>query len=266
MMTLDKYLSLAWERYVRLCPDADRIHSLLEARGERIVNDHLAFRTFDLPGITRHDVGRVFEAWGYRRVDDELDFPEKKLTANYWLPPSPEYPRVFVSELVLSKVSAELASWIRGFATCGPIRAEQLLEPTWAPVRHADYQRFYPESEYAAWTAAFGIQLNHFTVSINALRTFPGGIAELNDYLRASGLVLNEAGGAIKGRPEELLEQSSTQARAVPCLFDGGVRAEIPGCYYEFARRYPLPEGRGLFEGFIPKSADKIFESTRTRP
>ena len=36
---------------------------------------------------------------------------------------------------------------------------------------------------------------------------------------------------------------------------------EIPGCYYEFARRYPDEKGN-IYSGFIAKSADKIFEST----
>jgi hypothetical protein len=36
---------------------------------------------------------------------------------------------------------------------------------------------------------------------------------------------------------------------------------EVPGCYYEFARRYAMPSGQ-LYQGFIAKSADKIFEST----
>jgi hypothetical protein len=36
---------------------------------------------------------------------------------------------------------------------------------------------------------------------------------------------------------------------------------DIPGCYYEFARRYPDADGK-LYSGFIAKSADKIFEST----
>ena len=31
--------------------------------------------------------------------------------------------------------------------------------------------------------------------------------------------------------------------------------------YYEFARRYPLADGK-LYQGFIAASADKIFEST----
>ena len=38
-------------------------------------------------------------------------------------------------------------------------------------------------------------------------------------------------------------------------------RLRVPSCYYEFARRYPLPSGE-LFQGFVPASADKIFEST----
>jgi hypothetical protein len=38
----------------------------------------------------------------------------------------------------------------------------------------------------------------------------------------------------------------------------------IPGCYYEFARRYPDADGK-LFSGFIAGSADKIFESTDYR-
>nr|WP_293271384.1 hypothetical protein [Nannocystis sp.] len=42
--------------------------------------------------------------------------------------------------------------------------------------------------------------------------------------------------------------------------FSDGVYA-VPGCYYEFARRYPGPDG-ALFDGFIEGSADRIFEST----
>jgi len=35
----------------------------------------------------------------------------------------------------------------------------------------------------------------------------------------------------------------------------------IPGCFYEFAKRYPQSNG-SLYQGFIAASADKIFEST----
>ena len=43
---------------------------------------------------------------------------------------------------------------------------------------------------------------------------------------------------------------------------DGGLT--VPGCYYEFTRRYPLASG-DLFQGFVAKSADRIFQSTDRR-
>jgi hypothetical protein len=71
---------------------------------------------------------------------------------------------------------------------------------------------------------------------------------------------MNDAGGEIQGTPEELLEQSSIKAEMIHVKFVEGLY-EIPGCYYEFARRYPETDGR-LYSGFIAKSADKIFQST----
>ena len=69
--------------------------------------------------------------------------------------------------------------------------------------------------------------------------------------------------GKIKGTPDDLLEQSSTLAGEIVVSFSDGPHT-IPGCYYEFARRYPDASGR-LFSGFVPGSASKIFESTDRR-
>jgi len=62
------------------------------------------------------------------------------------------------------------------------------------------------------------------------------------------------------GTKKELLQQSSIMAEKIKVDFNEGVY-EIPGCYYEFAIRYPDKDGN-LYNGFIAKSADKIFEST----
>ncbi|MBL9015743.1 MAG: DUF1338 family protein, partial [Myxococcales bacterium] len=121
------------------------------------------------------------------------------------------------------------------------------------------YTALLAESEYAAWVAAFGFRVNHFTVDVNALTTFPDLVA-LNAFLVEHGFTLNESGGAIKGTRADCLEQSSTRADSIEVSFtDRSVR--IPSCYYEFAKRYALPSGE-LFQGFVPASADKIFEST----
>ena len=126
----------------------------------------------------------------------------------------------------------------------------------------ADHRALLAESEYAAWVAAFGFRVNHFTVDVNRLRTF-GSIEDVNAFLRAQGFRLNEAGGAVKGTRADRLEQSSTLADETDVDFTDG-RARIPSCYYEFARRYPMDDG-ALFQGFVPASADKIFESTDVR-
>ena len=44
---------------------------------------------------------------------------------------------------------------------------------------------------------------------------------------------------------------------------EGAHQRDLSGVsrYYELAKRYPLPSGE-LFQGFVPASADKIFEST----
>lgn len=262
-MQVHEFLSQAWLRYTQLTPDAAVIHELLAKRGERIINDHVAFRTFGLPGIDRMALGGVFEAWGWKLHPETLDFPEKKLVASYWLPPTDDLPKIFISELILAKCSPALQAWVKSFAhpPSAEVGPSYFLEPSWRSVSHSDYERFHAESEYAAWTAAFGVQVNHFTVLVNELKTF-AGLPELNAFLLSHDLQLNEAGGLIKGTPEEKLEQSSTLARRVPWKFSGGEAREVLGCYYEFARRYPVSQGGPLFQGFIPKSADKIFEST----
>jgi hypothetical protein len=264
-MTLEEFLSQAWTRYVDLTPDALVIHKLLEERGEKILNDHIAFRTFNLKGIGRLDLGRIFENWGYKRAKEDLDFPEKKLKANYFLHSDPKFPKIFISELLLERFSPELQTWVKEIVSHslnpGAKGGESFLRDSWNSVRFEDYQRFYSESEYAAWTAAFGIQVNHFTVLVNSLKTF-STLQELNLFLGQVDISLNESGGVVKGSPNELLEQSSTLAKKIDWKFAGDKRHKVMGCYYEFARRYPVPGEKKLFEGFIPKSADKIFEST----
>ena len=82
----------------------------------------------------------------------------------------------------------------------------------------------------------------------------------MNNLLKEKGFVLNSSGGEIKGTPEDLLRQSSTIADTVKVKFQEG-SYEVPCCYYEFAQRYP-DSGGHLYNGFVAKSADKIFEST----
>lgn len=254
-----------WQQYVDITPDAGRIHALLEQRGERIVNDHIALRTFGVPTLGIDVVARAFVAGGYRPAG-QYDFARKKLSARHYEHPDPALPKVFISELRVGEFSPGLRETVANLVAQVPAGVTERADlpacgRPWA-VSHGAYLELLAESEYAAWMAAFGYRANHFTVDVGALRTL-GSVEELNQLLVERGFELNDSGGAIKGSPAEFLEQSSTRARSVPVEFSDRT-ADIRSCYYEFARRYRRPDGT-LFNGFVTQSADKLFESTDAR-
>jgi hypothetical protein len=265
MSMLAELFARLWTDYVAITPAAARIHQLLASRGERVVNDHIALRTFDRDAVAIEVIDRAFVEGGYQPADS-YEFPDKKLVAYHYEHREPGWPKVFISALLVDQCSAELGRTVDELL--GQLPAGATSEPWFVssgrrwPLDRATYQRLLAESEYAAWVAAFGFRANHFTVDVNALESF-AGLEELDDFLIAEGFRLNAAGGLIKGSPAELLEQSSTMADEIEIGFTDGTAA-IPSCYYEFARRYPTADGT-LFQGFIARSADRLFESTSRR-
>ena len=263
---IQRLLDRLWSDYTDINPQAQKIHQLLTGRGDRVINDHIALRTFRHDKLGIDATARLFEKHGYS-ARDEYDFPEKKLYARHYEIDDPELPKVFISELKLEECSRGLRDVINSLTRqVDPyVLADDALVIggcPWHPVLHDTYELLRKESEYAAWMAAFGFRANHFTVFVNALDSFDS-LAELNELLKENGFELNDAGGEIKGSPEDLLEQSSTRAAPCPVTF-ADTTDEIPGCYYEFAYRHPMPSGE-LFPGFVARSADKIFESTDHR-
>ncbi len=261
-MTIADLLDALWRDYVATTPQADKIHRLLGARGEQVRNDHVALRTYGAPGIGIDALARPFERLGWEGRD-RYRFDDKKLVARHWQHPDPALPKVFISELCLHEMPDGVQKMIADLIAQLPQGFGERADLPWAGrpwrVSLSTYRALLSVSEYAAWVAAFGFRVNHFTVDANALTTFRD-LAELNAFLETNGFTMNLAGGAIKGSPAELLEQSSTRADATDVEFAEGSE-RIPSCYYEFAKRYPLPS-RELFQGFLPASADKIFEST----
>jgi hypothetical protein len=251
-----------WADYVAITPLAARVHELLAARGETIVNDHIALRTFAAPGVGVDAMARPFEALGWERRDT-YRFDDKHLNARYWQHPDPDLPKIFISELCIDELPADAQAAIRSLLAQLPAGFDPHRAGRPWTITHDTYGALLAHSEYAAWMAAFGFRVNHFTVDIGRLKTI-SSLAEMNRLLTDAGFELNTSGGAIKGTPADLLEQSSTRAEEIEVPFDD-ITVRIPSCYYEFARRYPLPDGT-LFQGFIPKSADKIFESTDVLP
>lgn len=263
--SLGNLLSRMWKDYVDLNPAAGRIHALLTSRKEDVLNDHIALRTYNHPRLGISQLAKVFEDFGYS-AKGEYHFKEKKLYAKHWEHEDLSLPKIFISELLLEQMSPATQKTVA--ALVDQVTDSQLNDPFFSvsgrpwKLSHATYLSLAEESEYASWLAAVGFRPNHFTVNVNALKSF-SNLVELNDFLTAQGVRLNSSGGLIKGTPGECLEQSSTMAEKVSIDFTDG-SFQIPGCYYEFARRYPLANGK-LYQGFIAASADKIFESTNRR-
>lgn len=261
-MNAQNLLDLMWKDYCQLNPAAKKIHDLLVAEGEAVLNDHIALRTFDHPRLGIGSLARQFEKLGYTAMD-EYFFVEKKLYAKHWQHPDETQPKIFISELQLEKVSPLVRDSVNKMVEQIP---DSLIQSETFSVCGRPWQMSYQlyselakESEYASWVAAHGFRPNHFTVFINSLKKY-NDILTLNKFITSKGFPLNKSGGEVKGSPAEYLEQSSTMANEIPVQFSDGTY-NIPGCYYEFAKRYPMSTGK-LYQGFVAKSADKIFEST----
>lgn len=262
---LEIYLNKMWSDYSLINPEAFTIYNRLLQSGETIKNDHIALRTFNHAKLGIKSLAQHFIKYGYYEAG-EYFFTEKKLYAKHYQNINPQMPKIFISELQLEKVSSYIQETISAcieqvsdvkiqnedFVFCGR---------PWI-ANFQTYKKIADESEYASWVYAYGFRPNHFTVSINHLKNFKD-IKNLNTFIKDHGYKLNTSGGEIKGTPEQLLEQSSTMASEKLVQFSDGIYA-IPGCYYEFAKRYPTITG-DLYQGFIAKSADKIFESTNQK-
>jgi len=250
-----------WNNYLEVTPSANKIHQLLGS-GNDLINDHVAYRTFNHSKVNIEKLSAHLLALGYKECG-EYHFEAKKLYAKHFEHDNSAFPKVFISELLTEKFSPEVQAIISKIVT--EIDETVINEAsflfsgkTW-DISYAEYQTLLNESEYAAWLSAWGYRANHFTVSINHLEHF-SDIEAVNDTLKDSGFNLNANGGEIKGDEKVKLEQSSTIADKQAVVFSDQT-VEIPSCFYEFAKRYPMNCG-ALYSGFVAASADKIFEST----
>lgn len=261
-MTLDDFLNNLWQGYTQIAPQALSIRKLLESKGETWINDHIAFRTYDRSPMALADLEPHILSFGYARFEP-YQFEDKKLRAYGYLHPEEGRPRVFLSELETHKLSDEANKLIDGLVSQVDPEVTKdpkclFAGPLWEIPEESVYQALLQESEYAGWMAVNGLCANHFTVSVNGLEGFED-LDALMSFLEENGYKMNLAGGRIKGTPEVKLVQGSTVADKGTVTPPGGSPYEITTNYVEFAQRF---DG---FNGFVPKSADKIFESTNVK-
>jgi hypothetical protein len=253
-----------WQDYIKLAPSAAKVHEVL-GEGREIINDHVAFRTFNIAPVRMQTLAKHFEDMGYTACGD-YHFEEKKLIAKHYEHTDPKLPKIFISELLVEEFSPELQSIVNSLvAQIDPSKVESpefMYSGTHWQVSSTDYEQLLAESEYAAWMSAFGFRANHFTVNVNELPNYDS-LEQVNAKLKSAGFRLNTSGGEIKGSAEVFLEQSSTMADHTAVQFSD-MEKTIPSCFYEFAKRFEMAPGK-LYTGFVAASADKIFESTNVR-
>lgn len=252
-----------WQQYLTVTPSAKKIHELL-GNGHDIINDHVAYRTFNLEKVNLSKLAKHLTPLGYTECG-QYDFSEKKLTAKHFEHTDSTMPKVFISELRVEEFSPEIQEIIHSLVSQLPAKISEqehfLYSGSPWKINSVDYNTLLSTSEYAAWLAAWGYRANHFTVSINHLESF-NSIIDVNNTLKSAGYILNSNGGEIKGDQTVKLEQSSILADKALVKFSD-ITLEIPSCFYEFAMRYPMSNGK-LYTGFVTASADKIFESTNS--
>ena len=101
--SIEQVFDNMWQDYLALNPDALKIYQLFEKNND-VVNDHVAFRTFGLPGLRVEDIAQPLIEAGYEEVQS-YDFEKKKLRAKHYAHPT--MPLVFISELKVEEFSRD---------------------------------------------------------------------------------------------------------------------------------------------------------------
>ena len=257
-MEIKQFFEKVWSDYILVTPQAEQINQLFLWKYGNALNDHVAFRTFNLNPMAIEELEHFFFEMDYS-FDKEYKFAEKKLYARSYTHPDELMPIIFFSQLLTEQVSQKSQNVISNLVR--QIKKESVRDPSffysglgWEMPTYDEYLTLLKESEYAAWLSVMGMRANHFTLRVPS-------ITEALDLVESNRFSLNTSGGRVKGSPELLLEQGATLADCMIVTFKDGIKQTVPTCYYEFANRYFDQSGR-LYRGFVTSSADKIFEST----
>jgi len=285
-----------WAEYRRRVTYVQQYEQVIQQHGGTFVNDHIAFRTIaaQTPSSGIHSLSRIFVALGYRSAGAYY-FDDKHLAAIHFQHANPEFPKLFISELLTWELDDPARQTISSALQShrAPIGDEELaalhslkddsqadklldrltawcLELPWTPPSKEAVASLNKATQYGAWVLVHGYNVNHFTSLINS-----HGVASLDDIEKTIA-ALQQAGVPMKpeieGEPGSKLRQTATEAvmTQVPVV-EGGKQTTIPWsyAYVELAQRDwqtdPTSGQRTRFEGFLGPQATNLFEMTRLK-
>ncbi|MBQ27604.1 MAG: succinyldiaminopimelate aminotransferase [Nitrospiraceae bacterium] len=264
MNQLHTLLNSWWTDFRSENPSAATVHRLLSAKESTVVHDHIALRTFDDQKVQIDTLMAPLVAAGYV-CKEKYAFPKTHIFAQHYEHYDATLPKVFISHLESRQFSEEFQSTLGYLLSQIPksLPGQWDFFVTARPwkIPFSIYETLKKESAYAAWVSAFGFRPTHFAIRTNSFEQY-SELTTLNSFLKAQGFELNHTGGEIQGSPEVFLEQSSMKATETLVQFSDRMYP-ITGTYYEFAKRYSMPNGT-LFNGFITESAENLFRSTHS--
>lgn len=297
---LTRLLDALWQQYIQRVTYAKTYADLVQSKGGKVVNDHIAFRTFNtVTGKQPHGIGAIWhilDALQYKPVTN-YNFTEKKLHAIHFEHPDKQFPKIFVSQLEVG----ELPKWAQDLINeqvkdthyhLSEIACLDLLElhkneeldesavknlireltyyfaRPWGIPKQESVEKLNEVSQYAAWTLLHGNSVNHFTAFINYqdVKEWPD-LQTTCDALAAAGIPMKDR---IEGQKGSKLQQSSTQAvtELVDVIKADGSKGQIPWsyAYYELAERGFIEKDgeKVMFSGFLGEQATHLFEMTKT--
>ena len=112
-MTTAKIFEKLWSEYTDRTPSAQKINNLFTEKGNKVFNDHVAFRTFDDERVNIEVLATPFLEAGYEEKGDYV-FEAKKLYAKHFEHKTDkDAPRVFISQLKTKEFSEELQGTVK---------------------------------------------------------------------------------------------------------------------------------------------------------
>lgn len=289
-----------WRDYISRVSYAKKYVELVFEKGGKVVNDHIAFRTFNThTGEQPEGIRAIKHLLNYLEYHpvEKYTFTKKKLTAIHFEHPDPMFPKIFVSQLevdqlpvwaqqiihdtvvdteyIISDRSLGLLSLLQKEGQIPKIASDSLVDDLaqyfrrpWRAPRKDDVIKINDVSQYAAWTLLHGNSVNHFTAFINYqdVKDWPD-LESTCAGLAAAGVPMKDS---IEGAKGSKLQQSATQAVKEDVEVMGEEEAETirwTYAYYELAERGYIEENgnRKLFSGFLGEQATNLFDMTQTR-
>lgn len=285
---------MLFEDLLNRVPDAKRYAEDCLRDGKKIMHDHGAVRTVALEGMGSLPAGeeaitRILRPLGYA-LNGVYPLERLKMTGRSYA--QVEYPeelaQFFISELHPDRFSAEFQAAVRRVTSTSrdpltaeakallveleaqhslPVEKAVALLPVLAKVfsrQHddpalADYESLLAESAEMAWIATEGNAFNHATDRVM-------DVDRLAEEQKALGRAMK---ATVETSQSGRVRQTAFLAARVRRSFraEGGslIEKEVPGSFYEFITRLPLPVEDGktkLDLSFDSSNAQAIFKVT----